>query len=455
MATIVRENIGLLTDKLIVKIEKSDYLPAFEKKLKEFSKTANIPGFRKGMVPTGMIKKMYGPSIFNDEVLKGVELKLYEYLNEEKPEIFAQPLPLVNDAGMLDLNNPADYEFGFEIGLKPVFELPAFDKANVTLHEVEVTEEMINDEITRLRIKGGEMTEPEVIDNPENVLNIMFNESDVDGNVIEGGITRENSVLLKYFSPALQTKLQGLKKDDSVVFKLKEAFEADKLGMMMKDLELDEKDAASAEKYFKLNVVKIGLIDKKALTEDFFNEVFPGREIKDEAAFRAALEEDVKTYWNSRSQNQLHDQLYHYLLDNTRMDFPESFLKKWLQTSGEKPKTADEAERDFPTFSNQLKWSLITDKLVKDNNLDVNAEELRNHMRTEVMRYFGNMNMGDDLGWLDSYLDRMMKDEKQVESTYHRLVTEKMFKHMAEQVKPTKKKVTAEELAGMEHHHEH
>src|SRR4051812_21334414 len=117
MPTVERENIGLLTDKLTVKVKKEDYLPSFEKKLKEYSKTANIPGFRKGMVPAGMIKKMYGAGIYSDEILKTVEKELYTYLNEEKPDIFAQPLPLETDLSKMDLNNPTDYDFGFEIGL--------------------------------------------------------------------------------------------------------------------------------------------------------------------------------------------------------------------------------------------------------------------------------------------------------------------------------------------------
>src|SRR6476661_4179106 len=163
MATVVRENIGLLNDKLTVKLEKSDYLPAFEKKLKEYSKTANIPGFRKGMVPAGMIKKMYGPSIFSDEVLRGVEKQLYTYLNDEKPEIFAQPLPLEGDMSKIDLNNPGDYEFNFEIGLKPSFEIPDMAKASLIFHKVNVTDEMVNEEMNRMQIKAGKMTEPEVI----------------------------------------------------------------------------------------------------------------------------------------------------------------------------------------------------------------------------------------------------------------------------------------------------
>src|SRR6476619_6491573 len=153
MATVVRENIGLLNDKLTVKLNKEDYFPSFEKKLKEYSKTANIPGFRKGMVPTGMIKKMYGTSIYTDEVLKTVEKQLYTYLDTVKPDIFAQPLALDADIRKLDLNNPDEYEFGFEIGLKPQFQIAPLDKADVTFHKVKVTDEMIEEEVERMRVK--------------------------------------------------------------------------------------------------------------------------------------------------------------------------------------------------------------------------------------------------------------------------------------------------------------
>src|SRR6478752_1084673 len=200
MATVTRENIGQLHDKLTVKVSKDDYLPSFDKKLKEYSKTANIPGFRKGMVPAGMIKKMYGNSIFTDEILKSVEKELYTYLNAEKPEIFGQPLPLNSDLRNMDINNPSDYEFGFEIGLKPEYALADIAKAKVTLHKVKATDAMVDEEINRMQIKGGNMTEPETIDNEENVLNILFTESDKEGNAVEGGAIKENSVILKYFT---------------------------------------------------------------------------------------------------------------------------------------------------------------------------------------------------------------------------------------------------------------
>lgn len=455
MPTVERENIGLLTDKLTVKIKKEDYLPSFEKKLKEYSKTANIPGFRKGMVPAGMIKKMYGAGIFSDEILKTVEKQLYTYLNEEKPDIFAQPLPLESDMSKMDLNNPSDYDFGFEIGLKPAFEIMDFSKAKLTFNKVDVTDDMVKEEINRMQIKGGKMTEPEVIDNEENVLNVLFTESDEDGNAVEGGVTKENSVLLKYFTPKMQKELKGKKTGDHFVFQLNKTFEGDKLEMMLQDLGFAKDDKEAAAKYFKLEVVKIGLVEKREMNEEFFNEVYPGKNIKTEAELTEALKEEIAKYWESQSRNQLHDQLYHLLLDETKMEFPESFLKRWLQNGGDKPKTAEEAETEFPVFSNQLKWTLISDRLVKDNNLDVTPEELKENMKVEVMRYFGQMNMGEDMSWLDSYLDRMMKDEKQVDATYRKLITEKLFGWMEAQTKPKEKKVSVEELTAMQHNHQH
>lgn len=455
MATVTRENIGLLHDKLVVKVSKDDYYPAFDKKLKEYSKTANIPGFRKGMVPAGMIKKMYGSSIFTDEVVKTVEKELYNYLNTEKPEIFAQPLPLSTDLAKMDINNPAEYEFGFEMGLKPDYKIADITKAKLTLHKVKTTDEMVEEEINRMQIKGGKMNEPETVESEECVLNILFKEADKDGNAVEGGITKENSVIVKYFTSAVQKKVTGKKIGDAVTVQLSKAFDDDKLTAIATDLGLDATDKDAVKKYFNLEIVKIGLVEKRELNEEFFKEIYPAKDIKTADELRAAIKEEIQQYWDAQSRNQLQDQLYHYLLDETSMEFPADFLKRWLQNGGEKPKTAEEAEQEYPSFSNSLKWTLISDKLVQDNKLQVSTEELRESMKAEVMRYFGTMNLGEDTAWLDSYIDRMMKDEKQVDSSYRRLITDKLFGWMEGQVKAKEKEVTGEELNGMMHNHQH
>ena len=204
MATITKQPIGHLHEKLTVKLEKTDYLPSFEKALKDYGKKANIPGFRKGMVPAGLIKKMYGPSLFTDEVLRSVDRELIQYLQNDKLDIFAQPLPLESDVRQLDVNNPADYTFHFEVGMKPAFSLPAFEKLKATRYKVEVTEDMIDNEITRLQNRYGNMKDEETVGTEENVLNVTFTELE-NGAEKEGGLKKDNSVLLKYFAPAFRT----------------------------------------------------------------------------------------------------------------------------------------------------------------------------------------------------------------------------------------------------------
>ena len=454
MANVTKEHIGNLHDKLTVKVSKEDYYPSFEKAIKDYSKKANIPGFRKGMVPAGMVKKMYGASIFYDEIIKVVEKEIQEYLTKEKPEIFAQPLPMESDMSKLDMSNPVDYDFPFEIGLKPEVSVDALSKAKPSLYKVKVTEEMVDEEIEKLVTKHGDMKDAETVTGPENVLNVLFEESDAAGNPLPEALSKDNSILVKYFSEDFRPQLLGKSKDEFVVLQLKSAFPEKEREWILSDLGLNKDDATSEEKYFKMTITKIGLVEKKQLNEEFFNQVFPGKEIKTEEAFREAMKSELQQQWDAASRSQLHDQLYHILLE-TPLTLPDEFLKRWIAIGGEKKKSIEDVEAEYPSFTNQLKWTLISDKIINDNKIDVTEEELRNNMKDEIMRYFGQMNMGDNAEWIDSYIDRMMKDEKQVDSSYRKILTEKLFNFIETQVTPLEKQSSPEELLAMQHHHHH
>lgn len=455
MASVTKENLGNLHDKLTVKVSKEDYFDAFEKAIKKYAKTANIPGFRKGMVPAGMVKKQYGPSIYYDEVIRAVEKELQNYLTQEKPSIFAQPLPMENDLSHLNMNNPEDYEFPFEIGLKPAMTLDALSKAKPVLHRIKLTDEMLNEEIENLVTKNGNLQDVEEVSAPENVLNVLLEECDAEGNVVEGGISKDNSILLKYFTPEFQEKLKGKKVNDSIVLQLNTAFPEKEREWILSDLGLTKEDEGAVEKHFKMTITKIGLVEKKELNEEFFKLIFPSQELKTEEEFRNALKEEMQKQWDKASRNQMHDQLYHTLID-TPVEFPDEFLKRWLEIGGEKRKSREEVEAEYPSFVNQLKWTLISDQIITENNLEVSEEELRNSMKEEIMRYFGQMNLaGDDTQWLESYVDRMMKDEKQVESNYRRMITEKLFNWLETQVTPTEKEISVDEFTAMQHNHSH
>ena len=451
MASISRENIGLLHDKITVTIGKDDYYTTFEKAIKDYSRKANIPGFRKGMVPVGMVKKMYGTSIYYDEVVKVVEKEIQQYINTEKPEIFAQPLPMDSDLRNLDMNNPAVYHFNFEIGLKPPVILDALEKGSFTLNKVLVSDNMIQAEIDRLQSRHGKLTEPMTVTSENDNLTFNFTEVDPDGNIVDNGISKEHSLLLKDFRPELGENLKGKKKEDIVLIQLKTAFDLKQAEVIQRHLGL-EKSEESLEKHFKLTLTKLEKLENRDLNEDLFNEVFPGKEIKTEDAFRDEVRNRLQQNWDAQSTVQLHDQIYHQLLD-TPIDFPETFLKHWLERGGEKVKSVDEVETEFPTFKNQLKWTLITEKIIRDNKLEVSNEELRENMKNEVMQYFGQMNMAGDMSWLDTYIDKMMQEDKQVESSYNRLITNKLFVWAESQITPVKKDVTSEELVAMQHHH--
>ncbi len=453
MATISRENIGLLNDKLTVRLSKDDYLPAFEQSLKKYAKTANLPGFRKGMVPAGMIRKMQGSSVFTDEVLKTAEKELNQYMQEEKPDIIGQPLPLDIDARQLDMNNPSDYAFAFEIGLKPAINID-IKNITVTRHKVDVTENMIDEEVERLKTRYGKMTDPEEVTTEDNVLNVTFAETDTEGNEIEDGINKGNSLLVKYFAPGFRDQLMGKKKDDPILLQLNNAFDEKEREWIAGDLGLAKEDTASLDKYFKMTITKVGLVEKPEMNEEFFSQAFAGKDITNEEDFRKAVKETLEQQYEAQSRNQLYDQLYHQLVDNVQMEFPANFLKRWMQKGQEEPITAEEAEKEYPSFANSLKWTLITAQLTSQFEVSVAPEEIKDFAKQQIMGYMGAQST-EEAPWLDSYAESMLKDKKFIENTYYQLQTNKLFNALEQQVNVIEDLVTPEELAAKEHHHSH
>lgn len=296
------------------------------------------------------------------------------------------------------------------------------------------------------------MTEPETVESEESVLNVKFREVNENGEPVEGGAEKDNSLLVKYFKEPLRTELKGKRKDESIILQLDNGFEDQEKEWLIGDLGLDKNDETAGQKYFKMTIVKLGLVEPSELNEEFFNAVFPGKEIKTEEAFREELRSEIQRYWDMQSRVQLQDQIYHLFLD-APIEFPEQFLKRWLKNGGEKEKSDEEVEKEYPSFANQLKWTLISDRLIRENGIDVSNEEIREHMQRDIMQYFAQMNMGGDTSWMGSYVDRMMQDEKQVDSTYRKVITQKVFDWAADHARPAEQEVTPEQLNGMQHHH--
>ena len=460
MATVTRESIGHLHDKLVVQIETADYLPAYEKSLKSYSQKANIPGFRPGKVPAALIKKMYGASLFTDEVLKTIDHQVINYLQNEKVEIFAQPLPMDADFSQVDFKNPAAYTFNFEIGLKPAVSLPAIDALPIKAYNIDVTEEMINEEVERLQNRFGNVKDKEAVESVEDILNVNFEEIDAEGKEIEGGIIKDNSLLVKYFTPNIQTELMGKKAEDSIHITLGTAFDEKELEFIAQDLGLDPKDEATKAKTFRVAITKVGILEKHELNEDFYKQLYGNDEIKTEEAFRNKVKEEIVNYWAAQSRNQIHDQLFHQLIDQTNIDFPQDFLKKWLSQpqEGQPAKTAEQIDADMPAFLNQLKWTLISDQVIKDNEIVVSPDDLKAFTKQQLIGYMGGQ-LGniDDQPWIEDYVNKMMKDRKYVEDAYARIQSQKVFETAEKSVKGISTPISADDFTKMvnDHQHEH
>lgn len=457
MATVTREQIGALHDKVIVKLEKEDYFPSFEKSLKQYAKNINMPGFRKGMVPTGMVRKMYGQSIFSEEVMRTAGTKMEDFLKDEKVQIFAQPMIMRDGAPTkLDMNNPEALDFSFEIGLKPEFEIAALKdkKTKLTKYKVVLSDKVLDDEVERIQRRLGEAVPADVADDKEHIIYSKFEACDADGNVTEGIEPIQDAELLGKLPAKLEEMVTGKKPEDSFVIQPKEVCTEEELPTFMKD-SLKEETTDKAEQHYKMTITKVGTLKPHELNEELYKQVFPNAEIKDEKEFRETLRTELGKEYDRMANERLQNEMYELLVHNTEIELPVDFLKRWMQEGGEKPKSAEEVEKEFPSFDHQLRWTLISDKLIVENDINVTREEVLENIKGQLAAHFGMPleSMGDT-EWMDDYLAKISKDEKAMDETYRRLLFDKLFNFLAGEFKIEEKEVGEEEFFKLPNPHD-
>lgn len=457
MATVARENLGTLHDKVTVKLTKEDYMPSFEKSLKQYAKTANVPGFRKGMVPAGMIRKMAGQAMLNEEVIRSAGRELETYMRNENMAIFAQPMLMPTDTPVrLDLNNPTDVDFAFEIGIKPDFEIPAIkNRAKLNAYKINVTDKMMDDEIERIKRRYGNVEDQETVTTKDDVIYCTFESCDADGNVT--GDKLEETALLEKMPAKLQDMLMGKKANDSMVIVPSEVCTAEELPKFLKDPLKAGEDKAG--QHYKLTLTKVGLLVPKEMGTELFTAVFPNDMVADEAAFREKIKTELQREYDRIARERYHNEIFELLVHNTPITLPVGFLKRWLMEGGEKPKTAEEVEKEFSGFEHQLRWQLISDEVIRENNISVSRDEVKNDIKTRVLAYYG-MDAEDEAPWMDSYIDKVMQDEKMADETYRRLLTDKIFMALEGKFDTEMKEIGEEEFFKLAdphatHHHHH
>lgn len=448
MATITRENIAPLQDKITVLLAKEDYYNNFEKSLKNYAKTANVPGFRKGMVPVGMVKKMYGQSVFNEEIIRSASMELENYLKKEAIAIFAKPMLSVDATPLnMDMSQPTDCSFSFDIGIKPNFSIPAIDqKMPIKQYHIEVSADTIEKETANIQKRYGAPEDIEEVLNNENIVYAEFKSGDAE--------PVNETALLERYPEALQKLFIGKKANDTFSFVPNELLKDNELHGFLHNVIKNETAAAVPVKVTLTKAAKMILAN---LDENLFAQVFPNAEIKDEKAFKEQLASELTKELAGISKTRLDNEIYELLVHNTPMELPVNFLKRWLKEGQEKLKTDEEVEKEYPGFEHQLRWTLISDKVMVENKIEVSFDEVNADVKARVMQYFGAQN-ADDAPWLEGYLNKILKDEKTLNETYQRLLFDKLFHHLKGQMNLQEQKISEEEFMKLAdphatHHH--
>ncbi len=446
MSKVTQEKIDNLDEKIVVTLESADYAPDYDKNLKQYAKSAEMKGFPKGKVPKPLVQKMYGKSLLADQLLRQAYNEANVYIRDKDMKIFAQPMltdmPDIPDA--VDLQQ--EYTFEFEVGLRPTFDIPMLDGTHeAELLHVTATDEMVDDDIDRLQNRMGEMSEPETVSDENTVLNVTMQESDQDGGVVEGSEPIEDSFLLNYLNEPVRKDFMGKQIGDTITLVFEDAFSEKLTKPMAKDLGLDPENPDDLKKSYNITIDKIGAIEKAEMNEDFFAKVFPQDEIKTEEEFKAKIKSDIQKQWEEASMNVLDNSLYEGLVHETPIDLPDDFLKKWLKYNEEKPLTDEEVAVSYPNFEHQIKWTVISDKIIEENEIKVEEAEVKEAIEAQVRSYFGaTAGMQDD--WLEDFVQKTAQDPEQYQKTANEIMAKKVLAYARSKMKLKSVEVTPEEF---------
>jgi len=430
---ITRENIDALNAVVKVDIIADDYQPKVDKILVDYRKKADIPGFRKGHVPMGMIKKQYEKSVMIDEVNKLLQDSLNKYLTEEKLEILGNPIPRIQEDFSWDTKS---FSFEFELGLVPQFEVNLTSKKKITQYVINADKSLIDKEVENLQSRYGKMSAVAIISEKTNVTGTFVNE--------EKNIENKSTINLSDVKgKANLKKFVGSKVGDVIELKTKGLFSEESKLMGALGLTKDEIDGLNIKVLFTIEeTTEIELAD---LDQELFDKLFTDGSVKSVTELRNKIKEDAEKQFQQQADQQLLNSVTEFLIDNTSFDLPSEFLQKWLATAGEKQLTSEQATEEYNKSEKGLRYQLIQEKILKDNDIKLDYEELKDYAKGFIktqMAQFGNMNPEETE--LDDIANRILGNQEEAKKLQDQLLSQKLMTFYKEKMTFKTKKVNYE-----------
>lgn len=432
---ITKENIDALNAVVKVDINAADYQDKVTKVLNDYRKQANIPGFRKGHVPMGMVKKQYGKSVMIDEVNKLLQEALNKFITEEKLDILGNPLPKAQD----DFNwDASDFSFEFELGLAPEFSVDLTAKNKVKAYKVVATDSLIDDEVKNIQTRYGKMSKLDEVTEEANVTGTFVNE--------EKEINKKGTFKVEDLKGKRnQNKLVGAKVGDVIELKTKKLFDDNNKLQFIVGVNAEEVEDIDVTVSFTIEeITKTDLAD---LDKELFDKVIPDGSVTTVTELRDKIKEDAEKQFQQQADQQLLVAVQEYLIENTKFDLPAEFLQRWLQTAGEKELTADEAIEEYKKSEKGLRYQLIEGKLMTENDVNVDYQELVDFAKgfiRQQMAQFGNMNPEEKE--LDDIAGRILQNKDEAQRLQSQLISQKMLDLFKEKMTFKTKEVTYEDF---------
>ncbi len=439
---ITKRQIDDLNAIVTIQVTPEDYADKVKKILDDYRRNANIPGFRPGKVPAGLIKRQYGMAVTIDEVNKLLQNSIFEYIEKEKLDILGNPVPVQKDDIDWESNDPIDFEF--ELGLTPQFELPLNKKTKVPYFSIKVDKKALNQEVEALTRRYGKMSEPETAE-VEDIAYGKFEELNANGDVVADGFNKEARFAVKELkTKKKQGEVMKMKADDAIEIQPSKDFVADFNVQGALGVSADDLKAMSGVRFTLTNFYRI---EPAELNQELFDKVFGEGVVTSEDELRAKLQEEMEKVYVQETDNYFLNQVSDKLMEKAKFDLPESFLKKWMRTAGEKPLSEEEVEGQWDNTKKGLKWQLIENKVVKDNHLHVHKEELEDYAAGYVrqqMAQFGQAGAEDEQ--VKTIAQSLIQDQEQAQGMSDRILNNKMTAFFKETLKLDEKNVSYDEF---------
>ncbi len=438
-----------------IKLSEGDYQPSVEEKVKDYARKATIKGFRQGKVPTGVIKKMFGKSILVDEINHLLSHKITDYIKDNNIRILGEPIPNHEKTKEIDWDAQKEFEFEYEIGLVEDFTYDLSSTTNIKAYKIEVDEKTIEETISDLKKRFGKVTYPEVSDDQDTLFGDLRKNEEALQEVTS--FKKEHASLsIEKIEEEERKKFIGLKKEDEVVFEIHKIFSDHTLITQFLGTSPDESEAAKGTYTLKIN--NISRTEPADLTPELFDRVFGKDVAKDEAEFFAKVKETIAENYTRESDHFLDHHIEDYFLKNTKINVPDGFLKNWLKTSSQGQVTDSVLDNEFDQYVMGLKWDLIKNKIADDNQIKVEAAEVKDKAKDMIIAQFGGQAFADQLkDKLDGIADNYLSNEngQNFMRLYNQLRGEKIMKHIKEKITVQEQRVSADEFKKIVAEHKH